>query len=610
MCGIVGYIGERECAQILIEGLKRLEYRGYDSAGIAVCEGNDFCICRVEGKISSLENLVRNSPVNGKTGIGHTRWATHGKPSEQNAHPHRAGSVVVVHNGIIENHLELRNELENEGRIFNSETDTEILSHLIDLNMEHGKNFKEAVRLALHKVRGSYAIAVMSLTDKERIVVAKNASPLIIGIGKDENFIASDIPAILGHTRNIIILEEGEMAEITSSDAGIFNISDGKKIIKNPMQVNWNLTMAEKGGFKHFLLKEIFEQPRAVVDSIRGRVSLEQGEVILDDLNIGSDFLQKMNRIHIIACGTSFHAALVGKYLMENLAKIPVEVELASEFIYKQPLIDPSELCLAISQSGETIDTINAIKQAKAVPVKTLAICNVVGSSIARECDHVIYTHAGPEISVASTKAFTTQIVILYLLALHFGFVRGKLSRDQIRKKIEELLLLPLLMEEVLKNSKKYREIAGKYMNSANMLYLGRGLLYPVAYEGALKLKEISYIHAEGYAAGEMKHGPIALIDEKFPTVILIPKGNFYEKIMGNLHEIRARNGKIIALATKGDRWIENLADDIMEIPEAPYELYPVLITLPLQLFAYHMADLKGTDVDQPRNLAKSVTVE
>ena len=610
MCGIVGYIGKRDCASILLDGLRKLEYRGYDSAGIAVVQDGEIEVRRSSGKLANLEAQVRASPLHGTAGIGHTRWATHGRPSEENAHPHRAGDVVLVHNGIIENYMELRNELSRDGCVFLSETDTEVLSHLIHMERARRTGLLDAVRAALGRVRGSYAIAVMCLRDPGRIVVAKNSSPLIVGLGDGEMMVASDIPALLGFTRDMIAVEDGEIGEVTLTSYSAFSVATGQPLDRRPFRVDLTPAMAEKGGFKHFMLKEIHEQPRAVIDTMRGRVSVEHGEVIFDVEGPPVELLARTARVHLAACGTSWHAALVGRQLLTRLGGVPVEVHLASEYDPGVALAGPSDLFVSISQSGETLDTVRTQKEVKAAGLPTVAICNVVASSIARDADHVIYTHAGPEISVASTKAFTTQIVALYLLALAIGRARGRLSSDDVRRHISDLLTAPGFIEDALRLSPDIRRIAKTYMGFQHALFLGRGLLHPVALEGALKLKEISYIHAEGYSAGEMKHGPIALIDESFPTVVLVPRGPWQGKTVGNLEEVKARNGRLIAVATVGDQDIARRADDVIWLPETPPLLAPLVVTVPLQLFAYHVADLKGTDVDQPRNLAKSVTVE
>ena len=613
MCGIIGYIGPQQCGPIILDGLRRLEYRGYDSAGIAVIGADGQTrIRRVAGKLSNLEKSLQKEPLLGTTGIGHTRWATHGRPTEENAHPHQAGNVVVVHNGIIENHLQLKRELAAGGAVFKSETDTEIVSHLIaaELRDNPGMLLEEGVRRALHRVRGAYAIAVLDQTQPDRLVAAKNASPLVVGLGDGEGFIASDIPAILSHTRRVIFLDEGELAVVTASGISIRRVEDGVELDKPVTQVQWSPAMAEKGGFKHFMLKEIHEQPRAIVDTIRGRASIEQQDVFLEDMALDDAAIQAVRRVTIVACGTSWHAGLIGKYLLEDLARVPVDVALGSEYRYANPVVDGETLVISISQSGETADTLAAIKLARARGAQVLSVCNVVDSSIARESDHVVYTHAGPEIGVASTKAFTTQLVVLFLLAIRFGRARGALSPERAGALLQDLVALPGALEEHLHDAEPYQEIARKYGHVRDVLYLGRGMQYPIALEGALKLKEISYIHAEGYAAGEMKHGPIALIDENVPTVILIPRNSHYEKAASNLQEIKARNGRIIAIATEGDPEAAELADDVLWLPAVGEHVEPILTSLPMQLLAYYMADHKGTDVDQPRNLAKSVTVE
>ena len=613
MCGIIGYTGEENCTPVLVDGLRRLEYRGYDSAGIALIDDNgDIQVRRAVGKLRNLEKELFASPVMGKVGIGHTRWATHGRPSEENAHPHRSGDIVVVHNGIIENHLELKAELVEQGRVFQSETDTEIFSHLIDLaRTNHPEwNLTEAVRDSLKHIRGSYAIAVLDRRFPDQLVAAKNASPMVLGVGDGETFVASDIPAIIAHTRDVIFLEEGDMTVLKGAHATILRIDTGEEVTRTPTQISWTPAMAEKGGYKHFMLKEIHEQPRAFIDTIRGRVSNESNRVFLEDVTLDAAALEKLSRIVIIACGTSWHAGLVGEYVIEQLARIPVEVDLASEFRYRDPIVGEDTLVIAISQSGETADTLAAIRLARDKGARVLSLCNVVGSSIARESDDVLYTHAGPEIGVASTKAFTTQLACLYLIGIHLGQTSGQMSEESVAELLQELLLIPQRMEDHLSSPPDYRELARKYMHVDNMLFLGRGIEFPIALEGALKLKEISYIHAEGYAAGEMKHGPIALIDEHVPSVVLLPDDAQYEKVFSNLAEIRARSGKVIVVATEGNAQIEGQVDDVVFIPKCHPLFQPLLVTLPMQLFSYHVADLKGTDVDQPRNLAKSVTVE
>jgi len=609
MCGIVGYIGPRETAKVLIEGLKRLEYRGYDSAGIAIFHQGKIEIRRKEGKLTKLEELIGGETFNGKVGIGHTRWATHGRPSDENAHPHKAGKVAVVHNGIIENYLPLKDILKSKGHVFTSETDTEIVSHLIDEFLQEGYSSLEAVRVALGKIKGSYALGILFEGDEECLIAAKKESPLVVGIGEEEYFIASDVPAILPYTRNFIFMEDGEVALLSSKGVKVFD-AKGNQVSKEPKRINWNPLMAEKGGYKHFMLKEIFEQPRAVTDTIRGRLSEEKGDAVLEDIHFDPMFLKKIRRINLVACGTSYHAALVGKFLIEEFCRIQVEADIGSEFRYRNPIIGEDDLFVAISQSGETADTLAALREAKRKGAMALAICNVVESSLAREADHVIYTHAGPEIGVASTKTFVTQLVILFLLALRIGRELGLLSEKEGKFLIEELIKVPHLMEEMLKSSQQVAQIARKYLHVRDFLYLGRGINYPLALEGALKLKEISYVHAEGYPAGEMKHGPIALIDREMPVVVLATKNGVYEKVISNIEEVKAREGKIIALASPSDQKIAQKVDDIISIPETHPSLTPILLAIPLQLLAYYMADFKGLDVDQPRNLAKSVTVE
>jgi glucosamine--fructose-6-phosphate aminotransferase (isomerizing) len=609
MCGIVGYIGPRETAKVLIEGLKRLEYRGYDSAGVAVFHRGKVEIRRKEGKLAKLEELIGKETFDGKVGIGHTRWATHGRPSDENAHPHKAGKVAVVHNGIIENYLPLKQILKSKGHVFASETDTEIISHLIDEFIQGGYSSLEAVRMALDKIKGSYALGILLEGEEQSLIAARKESPLVVGLGEGEYFVASDIPPVLPYTREFIFMEDGEVALLSSQGVKFFD-AQGKEVSKEPKQVSWNPLMAEKGGYKHFMLKEIFEQPRAVIDTIRGRISEEKGDAVLEDVHLDASFLKKIRRIHLIACGTSYHAGLVGKFLIEEFCRIPVEVDIGSEFRYRNPIIEKDHFLVAISQSGETADTLAALREAKRKGAKTLAICNVVESSLAREADHVIYTHAGPEIGVASTKAFTTQLVILFLLALRVGRELGHLTSEAGKTLIEELIKVPHLMEELLKTSADVARVARKYLDARDFLYLGRGINYPIALEGALKLKEISYVHAEGYPAGEMKHGPIALIDREMPVVVLATRNDVYEKVISNIEEVRAREGRIIALASPSDREIVKKVDDVILIPETLPSLTPILLTLPLQLLAYYMADFKGTDVDQPRNLAKSVTVE
>ena len=609
MCGIVGYVGPRGTTKVLIDGLKRLEYRGYDSAGIAVFQQEKIEIRRRVGKLNRLEELIDKETFDGKVGIGHTRWATHGKPSDENAHPHKAGKVAVVHNGIIENYLPLKEFLKKKGHVFSSETDTEIIAHLIDEFIREGQSFPEAVRVTLDKIRGSYALGILYEGDETCLIGARNEAPLVIGLGEGENFIASDIPPILPYTKSFIFMEDGEIAVLSSKGVKVYN-AKGAEVSKEPKQVNWNPLMAEKGGYKHFMLKEIFEQPRAVTDTIRGRVLEEKGDVVLDHVRLDQEILKKIHRMLLIACGTSYHAALVGKFLIEDLCRIPVEADIGSEFRYRNPIIGENDLMVAISQSGETADTLAALREGRRKGARTLSICNVVESSLARDSDHVIYTHAGPEIGVASTKTFATQLITLFLLAVRIGRALGTLSAEDGKKLINELIRIPHLMEETLKTSGHVAQIARKYLHARDFLYLGRGINYPIALEGALKLKEISYIHAEGYPAGEMKHGPIALIDREMPVVVLATRNEVYDKVISNIEEVKAREGKVIALASPSDQAIVQKADDVITIPETITPLTPILLTIPLQLLAYYMADFKGTDVDQPRNLAKSVTVE
>ena len=609
MCGIIGYIGPQEAAPILVEGLRRLEYRGYDSAGLAIIN-KTVHLRRAVGKLRNLDALLVEKPVTGNLGIGHTRWATHGRPTEMNAHPHVAGTVAVVHNGIIENHLELKDELRAKGRKFASETDTEVFSHLIDEGIQHGMKLETAVRAAVQRVRGSYAIAVVDTQEPDRFVVAKQQSPLVIGIGPGERYAASDIPALISHTREVIYLEDGDMAVLTAEGHTISRIATEEIVHRPVTHIAWSAVAAEKGGFKHFMLKEIHEQSRAITDTVRGRASVEQGEVFFEEMKIEKAVLDDIRRIVIIACGTSWHAGLVGKHYIEAATRLPVEVDLASEFRYRDPVIDKYTLLIAISQSGETADTLAALKEAKERGAHTAAICNVIGSSIARAAGDVVYTHAGPEIGVASTKAFTTQMIALYLLAIYLGRKLEKLSKEEAQKLIETLREIPADVDKAITLNWHVRDVARRYMNATSALYLGRGLLHPIALEGALKLKEISYIHAEGYAAGEMKHGPIALIDENTPTVVVAPRGPTYEKTASNLAEILARRGKVIGVGDADDEQLRAMCDDFLALPPTAPWAAPIVAVVPLQLLAYHIADLKGTDVDQPRNLAKSVTVE
>ena len=609
MCGIMGYVGHREAAPLLFQGLKRLEYRGYDSAGIAAFTNGHIAIRRAVGKLAQLDQLLQAEPLPGSVGIGHTRWATHGPPSEENAHPHRAGDVVVIHNGIIENYLELRHELMGKGRTFSSETDTEVIAHLIDQYLQEGHSFREATRAALRHLSGSFALVALSERDPETLLTAKNATPIVIGLGEEESFVASDIPALLDYTRRVLFLDDGEMAEVSRQGVALSDFS-GRPIEREPRHISWDPITAQKSGYKHFLLKEIHEQPQAIIDTMRSRILEESGEVALGELADRLPALDAVKRATLVACGTAWHACLVGKFLLEELAGLPTEVDYGSEFRYRPTPLDTDSLVLAVSQSGETADTLAALEGGKNKGASTLAVCNVVDSSIARKSDMVVYTHAGPEISVASTKAFTTQLTTLYLLALHLGQRRGVLSRDRSRKLIEDIVTLPALVQATLEKTKAIGKIAKKYGHASDFLYLGRGINYPIALEGALKLKELSYIHAEGYPAGEMKHGPIALIDEQMPVVVLLPKDPVYEKTLSNMKEVEARGGRIIALTDAPSPELEEIAWEIIQVPTTNHLIMPILLSIPLQLLAYHVAVYRGTDVDQPRNLAKSVTVE
>ena len=607
MCGIVGYIGSRQATPILVGGLRKLEYRGYDSAGVAVWNGQATRVVRCRGKLANLEEKLIKEPAPGSLGIGHTRWATHGRPSDENAHPHRVGVISVVHNGIIENHLALRQELQSLGAKFTSETDTEIFAHLIDRAIAAGAvDLQAAVRSSLKKVHGAYGLVVMSDSEPGTLIAAKNASPLVIGLGDGENYVASDVTAILAETRRILFIEEGELVVVKADKVTITDI-DGEVKTREPKVITWSAVQAEKGGYKHYMLKEIHEQPRSVSDTLVGRVDLEHDTAILDGINLD---VAKIKRIIFVACGTSFHASLVGEFLIESLARIPVEVEVASEFRYRDPIVGPGDLVIAVSQSGETADTIAAIKEAKSKGAMIMAVSNVLESTIPRLSDHAFYTHAGPEIGVASTKAFTTQLVSMVLIAIYLGRKNGKLVSERARELLSELVQLPNKMRDVVEQGAQLQSLARRYGHAKGFLFLGRGPQFPIALEGALKLKEISYIHAEGYAAGEMKHGPIALIDENLPVVVLVPKGPHYEKAVSNLAEVRARQGKVIAIATRGDADIGGTAEDVVLVPDTAVELQPILTVLPLQMLSYYVADFKGTDIDQPRNLAKSVTVE
>ncbi|TMA75822.1 MAG: glutamine--fructose-6-phosphate transaminase (isomerizing) [Deltaproteobacteria bacterium] len=608
MCGIVGYVGARDASPILIGGLRKLEYRGYDSAGLATMVDHHIEVRRCVGKLDNLAALLHDQPLRGTPGIGHTRWATHGRPSEQNAHPHRAGKVVLIHNGIIENYLTLRATLERRGRRMVSETDTEVISHLIDEYIRQGCRLADATRRAVAELQGSYAIVVLSEDEPDRLVTAKSATPIVIGLGDGENFVASDIPALLEHTRRVLFLEDGEVAELTA-DRVLLTTFSGQPVERTPRVVTWDPVTAQKGGYKHFLLKEIHEQPQAIIDTIRGRILHEDGDVQLD-ADVRALLAAPIERAVLIACGTAWHACLVGKFLLERLAHLPCEVDYGSEFRYRGPLVDGRTLLIVVSQSGETADSLAALEAGRERGTPVLAVCNVVDSSIARRSSAVLYTHAGPEISVASTKAFTTQLTALYLLALHLGRRRGLIDDERGRQLVSDLVAMPAAVQEALGRESAIERVAKKYGNAHDVLYLGRGINYPVALEGALKLKEISYIHAEGYPAGEMKHGPIALINEEVPVVVLIPHDAVFHKTLSNLKEVESRGGRIIVVTDAPSSDLQDVAADVLTVPPAGELLTPLLLTIPLQLLAYHVAVYRGTDVDQPRNLAKSVTVE
>ena len=627
MCGIVGYVGPKKVVPIIIEGLRRLEYRGYDSAGIAVGSptSDKLEIWRAPGKLANLEEVLHDHPLQGTFGIGHTRWATHGRPTEENAHPHRdcTGRIVVVHNGIVENYLELKRELTALGHKFVTETDTEVIAHLIEQIQRQAKSegrpilLEAALRLAVRRLTGAFALGVLSAAEPDKIVAARLGPPVIVGVGEGEYFVASDVPGILHHTRNIYFLADGDMAIITRNGVELTDF-DGHPIERELTRIQWDPVQAEKGGYKHFMLKEIWEQPRAITDTTRGRVSLDSGNVFLGEMEIGDDELARATSINIAACGTSWHAALTAKYMIERLARLPVDVDYASEYRYRDPIADPNALGLLITQSGETADTLAAQREMKALGSKTVAICNVVGAMVAREAHGAISTHAGPEIGVASTKAFTAQLTALFLLALKLGQLRGHLNKDQSIDLISELSRIPAKIEEILRaRTAQCEALAKDFATSRDFLYLGRGIHFPIALEGALKLKEISYIHAEGYPAGEMKHGPNALIDETLPVVVIVTRDSTdaasklrYEKTLSNIQEVTARSGRVIAIATEGDASIGDLVEHVIHIPHAPELLSPLIEIVPLQLLAYYIAVRRGCDVDQPRNLAKSVTVE
>ncbi|HEU4365716.1 MAG TPA: glutamine--fructose-6-phosphate transaminase (isomerizing) [Candidatus Krumholzibacteria bacterium] len=610
MCGIIGYIGDNRAMPILLEGLKRLEYRGYDSAGVAMLENGTLTIEKTKGKISQLEGLVNGRPWKATVGMAHTRWATHGEPNTENAHPHTdcSGDIAVVHNGIIENFSALKQRLLKEGHNFTTQTDTEVIAHLIEKFYTSGTTLEEAVRKTVLQLEGTYGLVILSRREPDKIIGVRNGSPLIIGIAGDENFLASDVSAILKHTQKVIYLDDHEMVTVYR-DHFVTKTLDNVTTNKQVHEVDWDLDMIEKGGFDHFMLKEINEQPETITNGMRGRLVYDEGIAKLGGLNMTDNELREIRRIMILGCGTSWHAGLIGEYIIEEHARIPVEVEYASEFRYRNPIIDPGTLTLAISQSGETIDTLEAMREARRRGSRVLGISNVVGSTIARESDGGVYIHAGPEIGVASTKAFTSQITVLSLLALLLGRLRV-MSKREGQEQIEHLQRLPGQVQQILDMDDLILEIAKGYCEDTNFLYLGRGANFPVALEGALKLKEISYIHAEGYPAAEMKHGPIALIDKNMPVVVICPKDNAYHKILGNIAEVKARKGRIIVICNEGDAEVAEMADHVITIPRTLDFLYPILTVLPLQLLAYHIAVLRGCDVDQPRNLAKSVTVE
>lgn len=608
MCGIIGYTGKKNAVSIILEGLKRLEYRGYDSAGVAFFTEKGVEIRKCTGKIKDLYSIIDSDKPFSATAIGHTRWATHGKPSEENAHPHKSDGIIIVHNGIIENYLPLKKKLIDEGYKFTSETDTEVLCHLIE---KYAADYplEDAVRKALKEVRGAYALAVINEKERGKIVGVRKDSPLVVGLGDGEFFLASDVPAFLNYSRDVIYLDDGEMVVMTG-DGVVVTTLDGAPVQKEVVSVSWSPAMAEKGGYKHFMLKEIYEQPRAIADTLRGRFYPESGQVNMDEFGIKEEDLRKAQKIFIIACGTSWHAALVGKYMIEELARVPVEVDIASEFRYRNPVIGQDSILIAITQSGETADTLAAQREAKRLGAKTLSICNVVGSTASREADAVFYTHSGPEIGVASTKAFTTQIVGLYLFAVGLGRLKGAVNSDSAMGLLRDLLFLPGLVEKILAADNVIERVAKELFKADDFLYMGRGINYPIALEGALKLKEISYIHAEGYPAGEMKHGPIALVDEVLPSVFLVPRGRLYEKVLSNIEEVRSRGGRIIAVTDEGNKEVCSRSDYCISVPETNSFLSAILMAIPLQLLAYHIGVLRGCDVDQPRNLAKSVTVE
>ena len=614
MCGIIGYIGEKEVVPVLIDGLRRLEYRGYDSAGIALVRDGQIEVRRSAGKLARLEDVIRTQPITGDYGVGHTRWATHGRPTEENAHPHRdcTGRIVVVHNGIIENYLALKRQLEAEGHRFETETDTEVIAHLVERE-RRDDGLENAVRRALQRLRGLFGVVLVAADEPGKIIAVRKGPPIVVGMGDGEFLVASDIPAVLSHTRDVVFLADEEMAIITKSHVTFTDFA-GQEVSKATQRIQWDPVMAEKAGYRHFMLKEIFEQPWAVQETVLGRISEEHGTVILGELEITDDELRAVDQVVILACGTSWHAGLVGKFLIEQLARLRVDVDYGSEYRYRNPIVGNRTLAVVITQSGETADTLAALREARSNGAKSVAICNVVGSMATRDADGTVYTHAGPEIGVASTKAFTSQLVALNLLALHLGRVHGTVDDEEARRQIEALTQLPGLIQHTLRCDNGVTGIAKRFYQRTNFLYLGRGINYPIALEGALKLKEISYIHAEGYPAGEMKHGPIALIDESMPVVALVPSGPVFEKMMSNLQEAKTRGGSIIVVSDADPSAFADVLDPerdcIVPIPPSHPLLTPLLMVVPLQLLAYHIAVLRGCDVDQPRNLAKSVTVE
>ncbi len=610
MCGIIGYVGTRDVVPVLIAGLRKLEYRGYDSAGIAVVNGTKVDVLRAQGKLSNLEAKLKEHPLQGTFGMGHTRWATHGKPNENNAHPHRdcSGKIVVIHNGIIENFLPLKHQLQKLGHAFKTETDTEVVAHLIEENMKDGTKFVPAVRKTLKELDGHYALVMIDGAEPGTIIAAKHGPPLVIGLGEGENIVASDAAPLLTYTRNIIYLEDGEYAVVNDKKVEVFDGNDNL-VQREPKKILWDAVAAEKEGYRHYMLKEIHEQSRAVRDTFTGRMFEESGEIYFNDLQFTPEEWSKFKRVHIVACGTSWHAGLVGKFLLEDAARIPIEVDYGSEYRYRNPIVDENTLVIGVTQSGETADTIAGMQEAKKKGARLITICNVIGAAATRMSDGVIYTNAGPEIGVASTKAFTTQLAAFYLLSLYVRQLRNE-NRDDIRYAMHEMSVIPHKIETLLKQEKHIERLANKYHNAQDFLFLGRGVQYPIALEGALKLKEISYIHAEGYPAGEMKHGPIALIDENLPIVAIATHTPVYDKVISNLQEAKARDGKLIVICDEGDEDVKKLADDVIEIPWTTEALQPILTVIPTQLLAYYIALRRGADVDQPRNLAKSVTVE